>query len=74
MHAILCKRMDSAMIDLRDRVDTINRATARGKLLDGREFIIATSEERLMGHRLSSYEVIGNVPQRVVDIARASIR
>lgn len=74
MIAVLSASVNRAFWDIRDRIENYNRTTCRGKFGDGNEFFIAVSEDQLKGQRINAYECYGDVPQRMIDFARASVR
>lgn len=71
--AVLANKVEAALAALNSQrcVEEYDRATRRGVFTSGREFVVVTDVEQMMGLRLADYRVIGAVPEGMTVMARA---
>lgn len=73
MIAILTHKVDWALDELKrnGNLESYSPSTRRGEFVSGRQFVIATAPEHVVGLRLSDYIVTGHPSDELREAARA---
>lgn len=74
MIAFLTERYDFAVSKIQPRMASFDTAKMRGTLDTGEEFIIVRDGRSLQGHRLSHWEALMPVSNKLMRLAQARMR
>lgn len=59
---------------IKNGVAKFNRTTLRGEYKGGGDFAIFTDADRIKGHAISGYDIIGRIDPEMIYVARTMVR